>query len=1133
MNKAASHPRKSARSLTIAHLASLPLELSEQGLSAPLLLMAADANQAQQLYSAWRFFAPYQRTILFRDWELLPYERFSPQQDLISERLLALWKMRSGQVDVIITTVTTMMQKLPPVDFIMQYTLHIKKKQELDVISFKESLVESGYQHVSQVLSSREFSIRGGVIDLFAMGSPHPYRIDLFDNEIDSIHTFDPINQRRLTEVTEVRLFSAYEFPTDQESIRQFKHRFCALFPRAKQATVYQSLKQRGVFAAGIESYFPLFFEASLSSLWEYLPPQTIVLSTPQFKEIAHYFAQEVQSRFQLAGGDESYPPLPPSYLYLSEQEQLNLSDQWPLIYWQMNQPDNATLPDVSINRKLNHPLQPLADFIEQWSGRTLILADSLGRSEIISNLLQEHGLNPQRQYGFASFQQEKAPLGITVFSEFTSGFILPEHQLAFITESELYQGQSRHRQPRRKFSQESGEQIMDLAEIKEGDLLVHEAHGIGRYQGLEKFEEGEDAEEFMHLIYHQGASLYVPVSQIHLVSRYRGAQADAVQLHTLGSDKWNKQKQKALQQAKDTAADLLDIYAQRELQRRPPYEMDHSLYAQFVEGFIFEETPDQARAIEEILQDMRSPRPMDRLICADVGFGKTEVALRAAFVAAMSGRQVALLAPTTLLVDQHTQTFVNRLIDFPIKVEGLSRFSGTKGSQHILDGLKNGAIDIVIGTDKLIQRGVDFHNLGLLIIDEEHRFGVRQKEALKKYRAQVDVLTMTATPIPRTLSLALEKLRDFSLISTAPEKRLAVKTIVHTFSSGVIQEAVWREIKRGGQVFFVHNDIASIESMRDQLQTLLPKVRICLAHGRMHERELEQVMRGFLRHQYDMMLCTTIVETGLDIGNANTIIINRADKFGLAQLHQLRGRVGRSSHQAYAYLLLPETIGKEAEKRVEAIRMASELGAGFFLAMQDLEIRGSGEVLGANQSGEIQQVGLNLYSDMLRQAVQSLQRGEQISDPTQLTFNAEVKLHHASLLPESYCPNVHERLLLYKKLAQAVDKTALDSVLEELIDRFGLLPPASKLLLDSHYLRLRANSLGISLIDAAEERIKLVFAKHTSVKPEQLIALIQKQPKDFRLKDGNQLIFKISEPDPFKRVILVDNLLDALNSDD
>jgi transcription-repair coupling factor len=1130
MNKAASHPRNSDRSLAITHLVSLPLELSKQGISTPLLLMAADANQAQQLYAAWRFFAPHQYTILFKDWELLPYERFSPQQDLISERLLALWKMRSGQVDVIITTVTAMMQKLPPVDFIMQHTLQLKKKQALNVISFKENLLESGYQHVSQVLSPREFSIRGGVIDLFAISSSYPYRIDLFDNEIDSIHTFDPINQRRLKEVTEIRLLSAYEFPTDQESICRFKRRFCELFTHAKHAIVYQSLKQRGIFAAGIESYFPLFFEGPLSSLWEYLPSHTTVLSTPQLKEIAHYFAQEIQSRFQLAGGDESYPPLPPSYLYLSEQEQLDLSDQYLLIYWQMNQPDNAMLPDISINRRLNHPLQPLADFMERWPGRTLILADSLGRSEIISNLLQEHGLNPQWQRSFADFQQEKIPLGITVFSEFTSGFILPEYQLAFITESELYQGQSRHHQRRRSFSQEIGEQIMDLAEIKEGDLLVHEAHGIGRYKGLEKFDEGENAQEFMHLTYHQGASLYVPVSQIHLVSRYRGTQANAVQLHTLGSDKWHKQKQKALQQARDTAADLLDIYAQRELQRRPPYEVDHSLYTQFVEGFIFEETPDQARAIEEILQDMRSSRPMDRLICADVGFGKTEVALRAAFVAAMSGRQVALLAPTTLLVDQHTQTFVNRLLDFPIKVEGLSRFSGTKDSQRILDGLKNGAIDIVIGTDKLIQRGVNFHNLGLLIIDEEHRFGVRQKEALKKYRAQVDVLTMTATPIPRTLSLALEKLRDFSLISTAPEKRLAVKTVVHTFSSGLIQEAVWREIKRGGQVFFVHNDIASIEGMREQLQILLPKVRICLAHGRMHERELEQVMRGFLRHQYDMMLCTTIVETGLDISNANTIIINRADKFGLAQLHQLRGRVGRSSHQAYAYLLLPETIGKEAEKRVEAIRMASELGAGFFLAMQDLEIRGSGEVLGANQSGEIQQVGLSLYSDMLRQAVKFLQRGEQISDQGQLTFNAEIKLHHTALLPESYCPNVHERLLLYKKLAQAVDKTALDSVLEELIDRFGLLPPASKLLLDSHYLRLKANFLGISLIDAAEECIKLVFAKHTLVKPEQLIALIQKQPKNFQLKNGNQLLFKINESDPFERILLVNNLLNALN---
>ncbi|MCV2503132.1 MAG: transcription-repair coupling factor, partial [Neisseriaceae bacterium] len=942
------------QTLPILNLETLPIAMNEVEIKQPILVLADDTQQAKELFLAWQFFEPNKKVIYFPDWELLPYERFSPYHDLVSERLLALWHMANNMFDIVIMPVATAMQKLPPVSFIMNHTVWLEVNQDLNIEMFRQNLVENGYQHVSQVVSPREFSMRGGIIDLFPMGSEVPYRIDLFDTEIESIRTFDPVTQRTIKKVSSIRLLSAYEFPTNEESIQIFKSQFREIIESpAHEANVYQSVS-KGIFGGGLEFYFPLFFEEKIATILDYLPENIIVVQNQNLPTMADTFEKDVKSRYVLAGGDVAYSPLSPNYLYLEANEFQGLLKPLARIVWETEASEKAQLPTVSIDRSLNDSTQPLKQFIQNFSGRVLLLADSLGRSETITNLAQQNHLVIPRVNSWQDFLKSDQKLAILVAPDFQHGFILPELNLALVTESDLYQNNSRRVTKKRKHQSVSDGAFMDLAEINIGDFVVHENHGIGLYKGLVNLDLGEQQEEFMLLEYKDNAQLYVPVSQLNLISRYRGQKLESVQLHALGQEQWSKHKQKALQKAWDTAAELLNIYAQRELKEGNSYALDMEAYQNFVDGFEYEETEDQAKAIEQTLHDLAQNKPMDRLICGDVGFGKTEVALRAAFMVAMSGKQVVILAPTTLLVEQHVETFMSRFANFPIRVESVSRFVSNKKTQDILQDLKAGKIDIIIGTHKLIQPNIEFKNLGLLVIDEEHRFGVRQKEELKKYRSEVDVLTMTATPIPRTLSMALENLRDFSLITTAPEKRLAVKTMVQPFSEAVVQEAILREMKRNGQVFFLHNEVSTIENMRDKLSELVPQARICVAHGQMHERDLEQVMRSFLRHQYDVMVCSTIIETGIDIPNANTIIINRADKFGIAQLHQLRGRVGRSYHQAYAYLLTPEYLSKEARKRLEAIEYANELGAGFFLAMQDLEIRGSGEILGDNQSGEM-----------------------------------------------------------------------------------------------------------------------------------------------------------------------------------
>ena len=1120
-------PREKSRWLNLSQ-GSLPLALARYLPHKRLkVVLTQDAEQALRLQTAWLFFRPHDTAVFLPDWETLPYERFSPHQDLVSERLSALWQIKSGAADVLFVPVATAMQKLPPVPFLAGRTFWLKTGQTLDIGRLKTDLVDAGYNHVSHVVAAGEFAVRGGIVDLFPMGSEMPYRIDLFDDEIDSIKTFDTETQRTISPVSEIRLLPAHEFPTDSEAQKIFRSRFREeVDGNPNDAAVYKAVSN-GHFGAGVEYYLPLFFENELETLFDYIGEDALFVSLGDVHAEANRFWSDVKSRYAMAQGDETYPPLLPQHLYLSADVFAGRLKNYGQVLPDVSGKEH-TLPDLAVNRQSDEPLQALKDFQTAFDGRILLCAESLGRRETMLGFLQQNGLKAKSVSDWQGFLSAHESLMITV-APLAYGFKLEDQNITVITESDLYQYVARSRKHhRKKHAAVSDGLLRDLAEINIGDPVVHEEHGIGRYMGLVTMDLGGETNEMMLLEYAGEAQLYVPVSQLHLISRYSGQAHENVALHKLGSGAWNKAKRKAAEKARDTAAELLNLYAQRAAQSGHKFEINELDYQAFADGFGYEETEDQAAAIAAVIKDLTQAKPMDRLVCGDVGFGKTEVALRAAFVAVMGGKQVAVLAPTTLLVEQHAQNFADRFTDFPVKVASLSRFNNSKATKAALEGMADGTVDIVIGTHKLVQDDIKFKNLGLVIIDEEHRFGVRQKEQLKRLRANVDILTMTATPIPRTLSMALEGLRDFSLITTAPSRRLAVKTFVKPFSEGSVREAVLRELKRGGQVFFLHNEVDTIENMRERLETLLPEARIGVAHGQLRERELEQVMRDFLQQRFNVLLCSTIIETGIDIPNANTIIINRADKFGLAQLHQLRGRVGRSHHQAYAYLLTPEYITKDAEKRLDAIAAADELGAGFTLAMQDLEIRGAGEILGEGQSGEMIQVGFTLYTEMLKQAVRDLKKGRQPDLDAPLGITTEIKLHSPALLPEDYCPDIHERLVLYKRLAVCETVQQINAIHEELVDRFGLPEQPVKTLIESHHLRLAAKELGIDAIDATSEAVTVTFGKNNNVDPTEIILLIQNDKK-YRLAGTDKLRFTAEMENIEVRINTVKNVLKTL----
>ena len=1125
-------------------------------------IVTADATDAQRISAELAFFAPDIRCVIFPDWETLPYDSFSPHQDLISERLATLWRISNGTsnggkdaADVILIPATTALYRLAPPSFLAGYTFHFKVKQKLDEAKFKAQLTLAGYTHVTQVSSPGEYAVRGGLIDLFPMGSLVPYRVDLFDDEVDSIRTFDPDSQRSLYPVPEVRLLPGREFPMDDAARAKFRSRWRELLEGdPTKSRIYKDMGN-GVATAGIEYYLPLFFDQT-ATVFDYLGPAATLVLHGDLEGAFMRFWQDAQERYRLVRGDPERPTLAPEALFLSAEQfyghakvlaqlairpaaapELDLgiaghsSEATAFVEF-------ATLPALAAQRGMEEPLSLLKSHMVGSKNRILILAESDGRRESLLDFLRASHVTPPAFDSLEDFQTSSERIGIAT-APLAAGFAWMELGIDLVTETELFavSGAARRRSKKQEQVTDVQALIKDLAELNVGDPVVHSQHGIGRYKGLvnmdvgQKMPDGSPAmQEFLHLEYADDATLYVPVSQLHQISRYTGVSAEEAPLHRLGSGQWEKAKRRAAEQVRDSAAELLNIYARRAARQGHSFRYSPQDYETFANDFGFEETADQRSAIHCVIQDMVSPRPMDRLVCGDVGFGKTEVALRAAFIAVTGGKQVAILAPTTLLAEQHYATLTDRFSKWPVKVMEMSRFRSAKEITAAVKGLADGSVDIVVGTHKLLSASVKYKDLGLLIIDEEHRFGVRHKEAMKAMRAEVDVLTLTATPIPRTMGMALEGLRDLSVIATAPQRRLAIKTFVRTEGTGVIREAVLRELKRGGQVYFLHNEVETIENRRAKLEEILPEARIAVAHGQMPERQLERVMKDFVAQRYNLLLCSTIIETGIDVPTANTIVMSRADKFGLAQLHQLRGRVGRSHHQAYAYLMVPdiESLTKHASQRLEAIQQMEELGSGFYLAMHDLEIRGAGEVLGENQSGNMLEIGFQLYNEMLTEAVASLKAGREPDLLAPLHATTEINLHAPALLPSDYCGDVHLRLSFYKKLATAKTADQIDGLLEEIVDRFGKLPPAAQTLIDVHRLRVLARPYGVVKVDAAPGVTTISFKKDPPIDAMAIIHLIQKN-KHIKLASNDKLRIERELPDPVARAQIVRDVLRSL----
>jgi transcription-repair coupling factor (superfamily II helicase) len=1121
--------------------AALSLAIAEAASNAKrfTLLLTADSQSAERLQDELAFFAPQLPVLHFPDWETLPYDVFSPHQDIISQRIAALYRLPGLTHGVLVVPITTALHRLAPKRFLLGSSLVLDIGQKLDVEQMRARLEAAGYRCVDTVYEHGEFAVRGALIDIFPMGSALPYRIDLFDDEIETLRTFDPENQRSIDKVDSIRLLPAREFPVRKESVTGFRARFRERFDvDFRRCPIYQDLST-GITPAGIEYYLPLFFDET-STLFDYLPEDTEVFSLPGIEQAAEQFWKDVRNRYEDRRVDPERPLLPPAELFMPVEDCFAHLKSWPRVV--VSQDDVETgigrerfpasrFPELAIDAKASEPLGALRRFLDEFAGRVLFTAESAGRREVLLELLARLKLRPQEVASWQEFVNSKERLAISI-APLDDGLLLQD--VALIAESPLF-GQRIMQRRRREKTRDAGENVIkNLTELREGAPVVHIDHGVGRYQGLVTLEIDGQAAEFLMLQYAEEAKLYVPVSSLHLIARYTGSDDALAPLHRLGSETWQKAKRKAAEQVRDVAAELLDIYARRAAREGHAFADPQVDYETFSAGFPFEETPDQQAAIEAVRSDMLAPKPMDRLICGDVGFGKTEVAMRAAFIAVHSGKQVAVLVPTTLLAQQHYNSFRDRFADWPVRVEVMSRFKSAKEIQAAVDQLAEGKVDILIGTHKLLQDDVKFTNLGLVIIDEEHRFGVRQKEQLKALRSEVDILTLTATPIPRTLNMAVAGMRDLSIIATPPARRLSVRTFVMEQQDAVIKEALLRELLRGGQVYYLHNDVKTIEKCAADIAALVPEARIGVGHGQMRERELEQVMGDFYHKRFNVLIASTIIETGIDVPSANTIIIERADKFGLAQLHQLRGRVGRSHHQAYAYLLTPprKAMTPDAEKRLEAIANAQDLGAGFVLATHDLEIRGAGELLGDGQSGQIQAVGFTLYMEMLERAVKAIQKGEQPNLDQPLGGGPEINLRLPALIPEDYLPDVHTRLILYKRIANAIDEDGLKELQVEMIDRFGLLPEPSKHLIRLTLLKLHAEKLGITKIDAGPQGGRIEFAADTKVDPMVLIKLIQSQPKRYRFEGATVFKFQVPMERPQERFNTIEALLERLSSD-
>jgi len=1128
----------SSRGLVIAQA-----QAKHRGLT---VVLAPDAHTAEVLEQELRFFCDRAEILLFPDWETLPYDVFSPFEDIISQRLETLYRLPSFAGGVLIVPVATLMQRLAPRSFLHQHSLMMTRGERLDREQLRARLQAVGYNYVSQVMTHGEYTVRGSIIDLYPMGSRVPYRIDLFDDEIETIRSFDPEQQTSLAEVNEIRLLPAREFPTDEAGIKQFRQGFRIAFEGDPTASLIYREVSQGAMPAGIEYYLPLFFEQT-ETLFDYLPGNTLFIQVDDLLAAAQRFEDEIHERYEQRRHDRERPLLPPAQLFISPTEietSIQAGRSVVAQRFELAAADNPAstnyrtraLPSLNVRVRSAEPAGPLRKFLDELTDRVLFVAESAGRREHLLEVLHGFDLRPAQVDGWQAFLGSDAKLAITT-APLEQGLLIDDAQdcsLAIITEHELFGERVQQRRRRRTASRDADAIIRNLTDLVEGAPVVHEEHGVGRYLGLQRLVAGGVEAEYLMLEYAGGDKLYVPVASLHLVSRYAGTSQENAPLHRLGGDQWQRIKRRAADKARDVAVELLEIYARRAARQGHSFAVEGDDYAAFADAFPFEETPDQMRAIEDVLKDMSAAQPMDRLVCGDVGFGKTEVAMRAAFVAAQNGRQVAVLVPTTLLAQQHYQTFTDRFANWPVRIEALSRFQAGKQVQTIMAGLESGNVDIVIGTHKLLQRGIKFKNLGLVVIDEEHRFGVRHKERLKALRAEVDTLALTATPIPRTLNMSLASLRELSIIATPPMHRHAIKTFVTQWSDALVQEACRREIKRGGQVYLLHNEVETIEKVAAQARALLPDACVKFAHGQMRERELEQVMLDFYHQRFNVLVCTTIIESGIDVPSANTIIINRADKLGLAQLHQLRGRVGRSHHRAYAYLIAPPrtAMTPDAVKRLEAIESLEDLGIGFTLATHDLEIRGAGELLGEDQSGQIQEIGFTLYNELLERAVRALRAGELPDASADPAHGAEVDLGVPTLLPDSYVPDVHTRLVLYKRIASAADEDELRELQVEMIDRFGLLPAYAKNLFEVTRIKLKVAPIGVVKLEAGPQGGRILFGSKPNIDLEKMVQLIRCRPQVYWLEGADRLRFREPMADLEQRIEAISTLLDAMTLD-
>lgn len=1110
-----------------------------------ILVLVKDVQTASDLANGIGFFLAGTNIQIerFPDWETLPYDIFPPLPELVSERIKILYRLPRMKKGVLIVPISTMLQRLSPRKYVEDGTFLYNVGDRLSLNETRSQLEQSGYHCVSQVMGHGEFAIRGSLLDLFPMGSKQPLRIDLFDDEIDSIRTFDPETQRSLDKIEQAEIMPAKEFPMDQEAITRFRRSFRNTFEGDPgNSLIYREVSD-GNTPGGLEYYLPLFFEDT-DTLFDYLPDDYLTIRYEGIRDQAEIFLGQVETRYEQRKHDIERPLLPPNDIFLSSDELANRLNSGRSIRLQRSEIESRTkgyksfhnfntrpLPPLAFQARTTNPAAALQRFIQDKPGRILFVAESSGRRELLRETLGGYGIKTTQVDGWNDFLSSDSDISMAVVP-LEHGAWLPGMGIVVVSEVHLLGEMVRQERRRKAKFGDQDQVIRNLTELNIGAPAVHEDHGVGRYRGLLTLEVDGMQTEFLTLEYAKGDKLYVPVSSLHLISRYSGASPENAPLHRLGGDQWKRAKRKAAKKVHDIAAELLEIYAKRAANQGYAFPQPGDEYASFAANFEFEETPDQHLAIDAVLSDMESPRHMERVICGDVGFGKTEVAMRAAFAAVQGNRQVAVLAPTTLLAQQHFQNFSDRFADWPVQIKSLSRFGTTKQQQQTLKGLADGTVDIVIGTHKLLQKDVRFKRLGLVIIDEEHRFGVRHKESLKALRTEVDILTLTATPIPRTLNMALSGLYDLSIIATPPVARHPIKTFVSEWNDVLIIEACQREIKRGGQIYFLHNEVSTIENMSHRLEKLIPGVKLQIAHGQMRERELESVMRDFYHQRFNILLCTTIIESGIDVPSANTILINRADKLGLAQLHQLRGRVGRSHHRAYAYLITPPSrnLTPDAKKRLGAIESMEELGAGFTLATHDLEIRGAGELLGEGQSGQIHEIGYTLYTELLERTVQALKSGEQPNLDRSLDHGAEIDLQLPALLPEDYIPDVHSRLVLYKRIASSKTSDDLRELQVEMIDRFGLLPEQAGFLMGITQLKLKANPMGIRKLEAGPSGGRIVFEGEPRIDPGHLISLIQTRPKEFKLDGADKIKFFRDMPDRGRRIEQVSSLLEEIN---